>query len=259
MAKVNFAKEGSPASAASDSTLENTTTTAVAVVPSNPAPAPYSADDSIGLKDITLPRINIVQKVGDLSNTFDHGSVLLSAELVLFTCPKDPKATPTPLTFLTLGFQPIDFCEKLEGGARGATYNTPAEVVAAGGTIDYNESQATGKPLFQERATALILLEKPEGIDDAHFPHEFEGKKYCTALWSMKGTAFTHGAKVLRTARKIGKLRNNATGGYRSAFYSFATKLTNFKNNWYYIPVLKPTVDSTEALRNWVANEVVGF
>jgi hypothetical protein len=257
MPKIDFAKQGAPsATTVPNGEATDPSTTAVATRPSNPVPTPYS-DENIGLHDIILPRLNLVQKVGELSNVFDHGSLLLNGEQVLFTCPKDPKAAVTPLNILVLGFQPSKYVEKVEGGGRGGSYNTPAEVVEAGGTIDYNESKATGKPLYQESKTALVLIEKPEGVDDANFPHEFEGKKYCTALWTMKGTAYTHGAKVLLTARKIGKLRGPA--GYRTAFYTLASKLTSFNNQWYYIPVLKPSVDTTEAFRNWVKDEVVGF
>lgn len=259
MSKINFAKTAASDAAPQSETVASTT--AVATRPVNPAPAPYS-DENIGLGDIILPRLNIVQKVGELSNHFEHGSILLNGEQYLYTASKDPKATPTPLTILVLGIGPSKYVEKVEGGGKGITYNTPQDVVAGGGTVDYNDAQATGKPLYQESKTALLLVEKPEGVDDTNFPHTFEGKKYCTALWTMKGTAYTHGARVFLTARQIGALRpveKGGKGGYRSMFYTLGTKLTSYKNNWYFIPVLKPAGDTTEAFRNWIVSDVVGY
>lgn len=274
MPKVEFSKTSAstPASPeAAGATITETPTTAIATRSANPAPVPFS-DENIPLGDIILPRLNIVQKVGELSNIFDGGTILLNAEQVIYSCPKDAKLqapspeAPTPLSILVLGLQAAKYVEKTEGGTRGSIYNTAQEVVNAGGTLDYNEAKVTGRPLYQPSRTALVLLEKPEGIDDANFPHQRDGKQYCTALWSMKGSSYNNGAKVLMTARQIGKLRdvkdaegNVIGGGYRSAFYTFATKLASYNGQFYYIPVLRPADVSTPEFRAWIKDEVVGF
>lgn len=256
MAKVSFGKTASevPAGGPQD---PSTASTAVATLPNNPVPAPYS-DDNIGMEDIILPRINLVQKVGELSNQFDGGAILLDAAQVLYSCSKDPEAeSPAPLNILVLGFQPLRYAEKVGGGAKGLIVNTEADVVNGGGTLDYNDAKATGKVLYQRLATALVLVEKPEGVDDTKFPHERDGKKFCTALWSMKGSGYNYGAKVIKTAKKIGHLRGPA--GYRTAFYGLGTKLTSYNGQFYYIPTLKTGSETAEDFRNWIKDEVVGF
>lgn len=226
---------------------------AVATVPTSLPVAPYN-DESLGLDDIILPRINIVQKVGGLSDTFDPGAILINAEQVIYTYNKDLKNPATPLKFLTIGFQPLRYAEKVAGGAKGKIVNRPEEVVALGGTLDYNDAKNNGKALFQRYATALILIEQPENVDDTHFPHEFGGKKYCTALWSSKGAAYTAGAKVLNTAKQIGPLRGPL--GYRTAFYTMGTLLASHEGNAYFKPSLRPGEKTTEEFRAFVTGVV---
>jgi hypothetical protein len=253
MSKIAFGKTGP-----STPVTEEQPSTAVATRETLPPPAtsPFS-DDNIPLSEITLPRLNIVQKVGELSNVFNEGSLVLSGEQVLYELPKDPKAeAPAPLTILCLGFQPMIFVEKLPGGTSGRRANSPEEVVSMGGTIDFNESK-TGKPLFQRSRTGLFLIEKPANVDDTNFPHERDGKKYCTALWTTKASGYTNGAKVFQTAKQIGCLRG--PDGYRTAFYTLGTARKQTDGNFYYVPVLRPGAKTTEEFRNWIKTEVVGF
>jgi hypothetical protein len=231
-----------------EETQGESVTTAVAVrEPSEvTAPAPFG-DEDIPMEDVTLPRLNIVQKVGELSDNFEHGAIIFNNDQVL----------PRPVKVLVLGFAKKRFVEKVEGGGRGMIVDSEAEVVQAGGTLDYNEAKATDKPLFQRLATALLLIECPEGVDKLNFPHEYNGKNYAVGVWNMKGTAYTNGAKIIFTARKLGALRGAA--GYRSAFWTTDTKLTKRENNSYYIPVLKLSEVTTAEFRDWITNSVVGF
>lgn len=280
--KVSFSKTAAAAPSPTETVTETvptpaadvvipvtTTVTPAADIPTQPANAsavavrPPSAvststavpaynDEDIDFGDIILPRLNIVQKVGDLSNIFTPGEVVLNQNLVIH----DPKKTPA-VNFTVIGFKKKQFVEKVEGGAMGALYNSEDDVVSHGGTLDYKEWQESvksaketgGKALkyFQRLATALLLVERPAGIpDEDHtvFPYECEGKWYALALWSMKGTSYTNGAKTIFTARKIGHLRS---GGYPSQAWTLTTKLENYGGNFAYIPVVKPGAKSTPA------------
>lgn len=212
-------------------------------VPSTSVPS-YN-DEEIDFGDIILPRLNIVQKVGDLSNLFTPGEIVLNQNLVIH----DAKKTPA-IVFTVIGFKKKQFVEKVEGGAMGALYHSQEDVVSHGGTLDYKEWQESiktakekgGKALkyFQPLATALLLVERPAHVpDEDHtvFPYECEGKWHALALWSMKGTGYTNGAKTIFTARKIGHLRKE---GYPSQTWTLTTKLENYGGNFAYIPVLKP-------------------
>lgn len=226
-------------------------------------PAPFYDDENIGFNDIKLPRINIVQKVGELSNTFAGGEIVLNQGLPIYTPPtiKDGviiKPGTKPLNIVVIGFRPKQFVEKVNGNVMGALCNSEEEVGRLGGTLNYKEHETKvankiPSKLFQEMATALLLIEKPEQLADTDhlcFPQEHEGKFYALALWSMKGGSYTNGAKTFYTARKMGHLR---VGGYHSYSWSLGTKLEAYKTgNFAYIPVLTNGTKSSESFLAFV-------
>lgn len=265
--------------------------TPAAAIPTQPAPSaalvpaatlpvaprgPVQYDDqNIGFEDVILPRINIVQKVGDLSNIFNGGEIVLNKQTPIhepaFVHPTDPsKNRPGTglLIFTVLGFRPTQYTEKVAGGKLGMLLNNEADVAKNGGTLDYKEWKASvdasklpgGAPAlrrFEKLATALVLIEKPAFLNDEDhvlFSNEFEGKYYALALWSMKGVAYTHGSKVMFTARKIGHLKT----GYTTSSWGLTTKLEEYDGgNFAYEPVLSVAGKNSDAFRKFCA-ELVG-
>lgn len=231
-----------------------TTSTAVA----RPEPRPYD-DESIDASDLRLGRINLAQRVGDLGIAFAPGTVVYDQSLPLIDAPPtNPPNTPSkPFRFVVIGFQPKKYVEKVPYGTQGGqVFDSEQEVVSFGGTLDYTEAQQKKIPLFERLATALLLIEQPEGLDAAAFPHSIDGKKYQLALYAMKGSAYTAAARILMTARKIGHLR---AGGYRSGFWTFQTLLKKFQNgNAAFVPVVKPAGPSSQAVQNAI-KDLIGF
>lgn len=270
MAKVSFKtnSDTTTATATADSEINSAPSTAVVV--SAPAavsrPATFADDEDLNLEDVILPRINIVQKVGDLSNVFVPGEIVLNQQQVLHT-PANPqrKIEGTPaLNVVFLGFRPRQFVEKTEGGALGLMLGSEQDVVANNGTLDWKEwkqsleasKQPGGPPvkrLFQRMATAILLIEKPESVPDpegVNFPYRTsDGRQYAMALWSMKGTAYTHAAKIVFTARKIGCLKAD---GYPSYMWSLTTKCEQFGDNFAHVPVLKPSTRTSPELLSFI-------
>lgn len=246
-----------PSPAVTGPTVTQNDNTAVAI--QQPAGAvekapSYFDDESIDPSDLQLPRFNIVQKVGELSNNFKPGSLLLNGQLVLQDGGQG--TTPSkPINILVVGFQPTIFVERVEGGLKGNMFRTEQEVEKANGTLDWNEAQATGKTIYQRSCTALLLIEQIEGIDESSFPNPIGGKNYALALYTMKGTSYTNGAKHFKSARKIGHLRKN---GYRGGFWTLQSQLKKFGENFAYIPVVKPTGQSTPEFRKELL-ELLGF
>lgn len=228
-------------------------------------PAATYGDDSerVGVKDITLPRLNFVQKVGDLSNIFTPGDIVLNKESVVYKAPTTNPVTKAitqnspPLRLVVVGFRPDRYVEKTQGGVQGAIVDSPEQVVAGGGTISYDEANATGKPLFQQLAEALVLIEQPEGITDPAFSYVADGKRWAAALWAQKGSAFTNGAKVFRTARKAGWLKDDvdASGqvvkrGYFHGVWEITSLLKPYgTGNFAWIPVPKRGTETGPELR----------
>lgn len=238
---------------------------------------PAYADDSesIGTRDITMPRINIVQKVGDLSNIFTPGDIVLNKESVIYKAPKtDPKTNSQipqsePLQMVICGFRPDRWAEKTVGGEQGAIVDTVEQVVAGGGTISYDEAEATGNPLFQQLSEALVLIKKPKDITDPAFSYKADGELWVPVLWAMKGSAYTNGAKLFRTVRKAGWLKdevNPATGevikksAYFHGLWDITTYCKAYRTGFFaWIPVPKrATVCETGPEVRVLAEKVLG-
>jgi hypothetical protein len=241
-----------------------TVETETAVVPAGGNSVDFADDDNVGMDEIILPRLNIVQKVGPLSEEYVSGEVVLNKELVIYEpAKKDKKAESLQIT--VLGFRPTQWTERIAGGALGRLCKTEADVVACGGTTDYKRWEASAKaakedrgeeiPYFQPLATCLVLIQKPEGLEETYFPYDFGGEQYAIAQWSMKGGAFTNGAKVIKTARKIGHLRR---GGYVSYEYLLDTKFKAYgEGHGAIIPVLRPGRKHTAEFVEF-AREILG-
>lgn len=239
-------------------------------VPATVAPAPLAAsggallgDKLPDFKDIMLPRINLVQNIGGLQETFESGSIVLGQATVLFLPPVIiaktgvvERAASPPVNIVVFGFRPTRFSEKVAGGARGLIVNTEDEVRASGGTLDYaewNMKKASGMKRFEPLADALVAIERPTDCadDDTVFVYDVDGKKYALALWAMKGTSYTAAAKkVFFTARLCGCLRK---GGYPSWQYALTTREQAYDTgNKAWVPVCIPTAKTSEPFLEFV-------
>ena len=212
-------------------------------------------DEDISFEDIILPALNIVQGIGDLSKVFNPGEITLNQSLVVHV-PANPLksvAGTKPLNLTVIGFRKKKYVEDVKFGEPAKVFKSEAEVVAAGGTLDYAEAKSRGLKLYQRLATGLFLVQKPEHVQDEDhlvFSHECEGKYYSLALWSMKKTAYTGGAKIIYTARKQGHLK---AGGYPSFSWNLTTKLKPFDGgNSAHVPVLTPGARNTPAFIEFV-------
>lgn len=290
MGEVNFAKNAPSAAPAPATQSASAPIDAVSAPVASPTPAPAPAPPSappvtqavakvtgggalaprglvLGDKipdfdDIILPRLNIVQNMGDLKDSFPLGALVFNQSTVVFTPPKVnaktsvvEQAATAPVSLVCLGFRPTRFVEKVAGGGRGLIVKTEEEVRANGGTLDYNEwnlKKTDGMKRFEPLAEALVAIERPEIVadDDTVFVYPVDGKKYALALWGMKGTAYTAAAKrVFFTGRAMGCLRD----GYPSRSFALTTRWQKFsETNAAWVPVLIPGQPSTPELLAWV-------
>lgn len=242
--------------------VNETTTVATVSKPGALAPSGLVLGDKLPeLKDIILPRINIVQGIGKLQETFPKGALVFGQNTILFEPPQvngqgvQTKPGSPPVILTVLGFRPTRFVEKIEGGDRGLIVNTEEEVTAAGGTLDFNEwklKKGAGMKRFEPLAEAMVAIRRPDccADDDTIFVYEADGHKYALAIWAMKGTSYTAAAKkVFFTARAIGALRN----GYPTHCYATTTRLEKYPGgNAAWIPVCLPHAKSTDKFMEFV-------
>lgn len=246
-----------------------------ALVPQVPAvataPPQFFDDNNIGYEDLIVPRINLVQKVGDLSLVFQAGEIVLNQTTCIHVPENKGKgiAGSGPLVITPIGFKKTQFVEKVSGGGKGLFVNTEQEVVAAGGTLEYREWEASKntanpKKRFERYATLLLLVRQPIALlpDAEHqiFPHCIDGAHYVLCLMGLKSTAYTGMAKRLFTERKIGFLK---AGGYPSFSWNLTTDIKSFPGadggtNYAAVPILSPGPKSSPALLEYV-RESLGF
>jgi hypothetical protein len=143
--------------------------------------------------DLTMPKLNIVQSVGPLSEDFKPGSILFRKELVLVPPADDPKEWTKPLEVTVLSarkqFQEV---KEYDSDEMGRTVDTMAEVEAVGGWIDWRNDQ---KPPWRPILTALVLIKAPTNeIADQFTLAGPDGGSYELGLWVMTGTSYTRAA-----------------------------------------------------------------
>lgn len=250
--------------------IPSTSLATIPACPVGPVAVPFFDDRNINFKDIIVPRLNVVQKVGELSEIFTPGEIVLNQETVIHVPENKEKGIvgSGPLVLIPIGCRPLQYAEKVGGGAKGLFVNTEAEVVAANGTLDYKEwkngkGTANGKRRFEEYATFLFLVKKPASLlpDAEHqlFTHEIDGEFYTLALMGLKGTWYSGFAKRLFTERKIGFLK----AGYSSFNWNLSTFAKSFNGDdgakvWAIVPAVTNGTRSTPALLEYVKDSL-GF
>jgi hypothetical protein len=274
MAKTKFGAGETPAETPVAAPVAAETPQAVAVVPPVGLPARNNfvlGDYLPSFDQVVLPRVNVAQNIGQLQDTFDPGTIVLARQTVLFLPPDIDMQTGTvkraatpPVVMTVLGFRKTRFVEKTKGGAKGLIVNSEADVVKAGGTLDYGEWKLKGEAIkrFEPLVDACVLIQRPEKAedDDSVFVHEIDNQKYALALWSLKGTLYTSLAKgVWFTARKMGCLMSKEikkdgrgtgvfTGGYPTWSWNISSKEKQFsEQNRSWIVTGTPHKKNTEA------------
>jgi len=230
-------------------------------------------------KDMIVPRVNIVQNIGGMTDSFESGELVYGQRVVLFTPPiivektgeVKRKATP-PLIVTVLGFRKPRFVEKVVGGIKGMIVDTEDAVRAAGGTLDYAEwnlKKASGMKRFEPMADALVALQRPEIVvdDETVFGYEVEGAKYTIGMWSFKGTTYTAACKkVFFPHRNIGILKvirdkqtgQYVSGGYPTWSYTCVTREEHWQNgNTSWLPIFVPNKKNSPAFWEF-AKSIIG-
>jgi hypothetical protein len=169
------------------------------------AAADSDVQGDVNLSDLRLPRLNLVQRTGDLPDKFGFGEFVLNKTCLI----------PRPLEFIALSIKK-QFQEKRPYGdtERGAVYDSAEEVRAAGGTIGFGDYQ------FSELAHIFMLIKKDASLDtmeDAEavrdlFMYELAGGQWAPVIYSVGRSAYTSLGKALLTARQFTLRKGLYTG-----------------------------------------------
>lgn len=159
----------------------------------------------VNLSDLRLPRLNLVQRTGDLPDKFAFGEFVLNKTCLI----------PKPLEFIALSIKK-QFQEKRPYGdtERGAVYDTAEELRAAGGVVgfgDYQYSELAHIFMLIKKDPSLDTMEDAEAVRDL-FMYEIAGELWAPVIYSVGRSAYTSLGKALLTARQFTLRKGLFTG-----------------------------------------------
>jgi len=213
-----------------------------------------TTDDFVGEEDASdfiIPRLIQVYDVGELSEEFTPGSLLLNGEYQVVEGNKD---NPVPVNITFVGFRKF-YEEHVEWGDDSKTprrFATLQEVHNAGLWIEWRDNE---RPSAYPVALATCVLEAPEGADEAYFPYVYvdgEGNTipYALCIWKLKGSAYTSCFKPVNTSRKFACKPDN--GGLKSQSWDISFKREKRGENLTWVPSTRPSQRNDEGFMEFI-------
>ena len=233
--------------------------TAIVAQPESSLAVPLITDPSKGLvgewtaADIRLPRLNLVNKSGDLSNNFTPGCWVIQKEHQISNVTKDNKEKGEPITVIGARMAK-QYQENIPYDERETTptrvLDTAAEVRAEKGFI----SRKRGVGNFSEIAHIEFFVQAPEGLSEdaaALFFYTFGDHKYARVIYTASSSSFSAVAVTMASALKGHLAKTGLIGG----FWHLGSVLTkDTKNSWW-----SPTLRSAGLVEDSVREEIAAL
>ena len=203
----------------------------VAVVEPKPlavAPAgPVGIEGEISAEDIKPPRLNLVQKVGNLGDDFTPGSFVYDKTFPIVGPGKEMAVT-------VLRFKKY-YQQKLTFGSESLPQrlDRAEDVRLAGGTTRWSEEAIAAGQYYAETADILLAIEAPselaEDLVGTYFPYAQSEKSYGLLVYTITSSAFTSlGRRIITDGTML--LRD---GLYTGQYKLKSVKQTNAQNSWF--------------------------
>jgi len=211
----------------------------VAVTETHAVNAPMPVGDGgftgdMDKSDLVIPRLAVVQKVGDLSEQFPPGTVLLNKRLVL--APPGESVTITVLRARKYFMEALPF-----GDERRPRMFDNHEAVKAAGLSVIPKWQSGVDPTAKPVLDCVVAIHGKPGNDTApEFAVAHEGQRYAVALWSIGSpSAYNSVAKALLSAKQL----------YLKSFVEQKWTLTvtkeKFGTNTVFVPSVTPSTGNS--------------
>jgi hypothetical protein len=205
--------------------------------------------------DVRLPRLNLVNKSGDLSNNFTPGLWVINKEHVISEISKENKERGVPIT--VIGVRAMKQYQEnipydLRDSVVSRVFNSAAEVRSAGGIL----SRKKGEGLFSELAHIEFLIQKPEGLSEeasAQFFFTFGDKDYARVIYTASSTAF--GAVAVPLASAVASSGHLNETGFTGGYWLLGSELKrDTKNSWW-----QPTFKSNGLVPAEIREEIAAI
>lgn len=178
---------------------------------------------------IRLPRLQLTFGVGKLAAEFAPGDWVLGGDTLL--AHKMEK-----LNFIVIHahgyWKEYTTQEMFAAGIRPRTFESEAEVKAAGGTTQWINGKG---PSFSQAVDFKILIEQPKDLVSGVFGIPIGGKQYAPAIWTLDKTSYSRGAPPILTAAKFA-LRQR---GLHSAVWELFSKIETMNGKNIPVPSVK--------------------
>lgn len=196
--------------------------------------------------DLKIPYLSIAYGVGKLSEKFNPGDLVIGGEHLI--------AKKNEHVRLVILADVKYFKERLSqqdyaNGMRPRQFMTREEVIAAGGTLDWVETE-DGRiaPTFGPALDMKILIEKPEHLDQGIFGIEIDGKHYTPAYFSVDKSGYTRVGREVQTQKSMALSRSGILGGVWEAW----TETQKINGNNTVVPMIKLVSRTTDEFREQV-------
>jgi len=186
--------------------------------------------------DISFPRLQIVQGMGNLSENFKKGEIVLDGESSIYSDGSDP----VEFTVVRIGKM---FEENINwDDGEIPRILTKAQAVEAGGSFEWgaNGEQPDWKPI----ADALVCI---KGEDPEVFPFDHESGNYAFALWRIKGTAYKRAAVPIFTAARM-----YYRDGLQKGTFLLSTDKAVFGGKTVHVPKIRRGNRNTDEFTEWL-------
>ncbi len=205
------------------------TTEQAAAPATRPSAELGQASGEVGAGDIQLPTLRILQGLSENPEKLDLGTITLDNSTVV----EDAKGKCRVL-ILTISKY---YKEVLAFGAgMPRNFDTAEEAIAEGFTVARSAAdRASGRPIVDDAARIVMLIEQPEGAMARSFPISINGKNYAQAIWWIQSTAYRAVAKYIFSKLAF-ELRK---GGLLPAVWQLKADEITGKSGKYFVPNLK--------------------
>ena len=201
-------------------------------------------------KDTRLPRLNLVNKSGELANSFVPGTYVINKEHQINLLAEGSREKSAPLNVIVASMAK-QYQENIPFDEREAkppqVLNSSAEVFAAGGRI----SRESKELHFSEIAHIELFIEQPATLNEdasALFYNTLGGRKFARVIWTVSGTAFGAVAVTVASALRGHLSQTGLAGGW---WHLSSSLIKGQKNSWWQ-PAIRTNGLTDEKLREEV-------
>ena len=182
----------------------------------------------VSMSDIKLPRLNLVQKVGTLADSFTPGSIVFEKSFILTDGKSEHALDLTPLQLRKQYQRKIAWGEG-DSNEQPEVFDTVEQVRAAGGSLQYGDEN-----YFQEVAHIAFAVKLPDFVSAPDemldlFPHKHNDALYAVAMWTVASSSYTALGK-----RIISDSAMTLRSGLHTGHYLVSSEIRkNARNSWY--------------------------